>query len=237
MRPINNWNNVKPATMGDFAKLPAGGYVCKIKQAKVEQKQRQDQTTYEMLSIAFDIYEGDYAGYFEDQYRESTYSDKKWKGVIRQIIPSDDGTVKDERIKSFFKGAITAIEESNPGYHFNFDERTLTDKLVGILFREEEYDYEGRQGMTVKPFVMMDIHKVATGEFTVPKPKMLNREQGVIPGSVFPPTYQNGEYQSFNPYNLSTIPNQSMHIPSSPQFVPNAAPKFEELKTDEDLPF
>lgn len=232
MRPINNWNNVKPATMGDGTKLPAGGYVCKIKQAKVEQKHRQDKTTYEMLSIAFDIYEGDYAGFFEDQYRESTYSDKKWKGVIRQMIPADDGTDKDERIKSFFKGAITAIEESNPGYHFNFDERTLTDKLVGIIFREEEYDYEGRQGMAVKPFVMMDSHKVLAGEFTVPKPKMLNRDQNATTDGFAQQPYQGSpSYQSFGAPNMPTIPNQS-------QYIPSVTPaRFEELKTDDDLPF
>jgi hypothetical protein len=225
MRPINNWNDVKPMTMGDFAKLPAGGYVCKIKQAKVEQKQRQDQTTYEMLCIAFDIYEGEYSGFFEDQFRESTYSDKKWKGVIRQMLPSDDGTEKDNRIKGFFKGAITAIEESNPGYHFNFDERTLSDKLVGVIFREEEYDINGRNGMAVKPFVLTDIHKILSGEFTVPAPKMINREQSST-ANPFP----SQTYQGFPPSNIDVIPNQSAYIPSQPaNFVP--------LPTDEDLPF
>lgn len=215
MRQIANWNDVKPATMGDGTKLPAGGYVCKIKQAKVEQKQRQDRTTYEMLSIAFDIYDGEYAGFFEDQYRESTYSDKKWKGVIRQMIPADDGTEKDNRIKSFFKGAITAIEESNPGYHFNFDERTLTDKLVGIIFREEEYDYDGRQGMAVKPFIMMDSHKVSAGEFNIPKPKMLNRDQQTSPAPYAVPAYQ----------------------APAPSFYPQQPANFVPLPTDDDLPF
>lgn len=228
MRPINNWNEVKPMTMGENAKLPAGGYVCKIKQAKVEQKTRQDQTTYEMLSIAFDIYEGEYSGYFEEQFRESTYSDKKWKGVIRQMLPSDDGTEKDNRIKGFFKGAITAIEESNPGYHFNFDERTLSDKLVGVIFREEEYDYEGRQGMTVKPFILMDTHKILNGEFTVPSPKMLNKEQAPAPAYASP--YSVPTYQNFPPQDIPVIPNQSAFIPTQPaNFVP--------LPTDDDLPF
>lgn len=77
MRAFSNWNDVKPMQMGDKSKLPAGGYVCRIKQAKVEQAQRQDGSMYERLSIAFDIDEGEYSGFFADQFRESQYSDKK----------------------------------------------------------------------------------------------------------------------------------------------------------------
>lgn len=228
MRPISNWQNVKPATIGSGAKLPADGYVCKIKTARVEQKMRADNTCFEMLSIAFDIYEGEYAGYFEEQFNETNFADKKWKGVIRQMIPTDDGSEKDEKIKSFFKGAITAIEESNPGYHFDFDEKKLAGKLVGIVFREEEYDYEGRRGMAVKPFVMTDVHKIANGEYTVPKPKML-QSNSQIPQMPYSATPAVGAVGASEPY-------PSPYMPLAYQETPT--PNFETLGTNgDDLPF
>ncbi len=64
--------------------------------------------------------------------------DKKWKGVIRQFLPKDDGTDNDEWTKSSFKGLTTAFEHSNPGYTWNWEETSLVGKLVGILFRNEE---------------------------------------------------------------------------------------------------
>lgn len=216
MRPISNWNNVQPAQPGDRTKLPADAYVCRIKQAKVEQVQRTDGGFYERLSIAFDIEEGDYAGYFDEQYRSNAYGDRRWKGVFRQTIPADDGSEKDERTKSYFKGIITAIEDSNYGYKFNFDENTLSGKQVGIIFREEEYDYNGHHGMMTKPFIMIDVKKVTTGDFTIPKPKMLSNEQVNAPYSAPAPTFDS------NPY---TAPAQ----PQPQNFVP--------LSTDDDLPF
>ena len=39
----------------------------------------------------------------------------------------------------FFKGLITAIERSNPGFIWNWDENSLKGKLFGGVFGREEY--------------------------------------------------------------------------------------------------
>lgn len=51
MKALNGYNEVKAST-GEYARLPAGGYVCKI--TKVE-----DVAAKEYLRVSFDIYEGE----------------------------------------------------------------------------------------------------------------------------------------------------------------------------------
>ena len=38
-----------------------------------------------------------------------------------------------------FKGFIKSVEESNPGYVWNWDESTLKGKKVGLILQEEEF--------------------------------------------------------------------------------------------------
>lgn len=228
MRTINNWGAITPAQMGDRAKLPADAYVCRIKSATVETITTQS-GSFEKLVLMYDIEEGEWAGYYTDLWRSNTAADKKWKGTFRQTIPLDNGTDQDEKTKRYFKGAITAIEESNPGYTFNFDEKTLVGKLVGVMYREEEYDFNGYHGMAAKPFFLMDIHRIANGDYTIPKPKMMEAPQA--------PSYHSAPY---NPYIPQAAPAQAPAPVQVPSYIPmGAVPTggFEEIKGDDDLPF
>ena len=136
MKPIANWANVQAAKERDV--LPAGGYVVKIVGAKVA-----EYPGFERLEIALDIAEGDHKGFYEADFKGQTQEDKKWKGVLRQYLPKDDGSQGDEWTKSSLKALIEAIEESNPGYHWDWDEAKLKGKTVGCLFRLEEWAYNG----------------------------------------------------------------------------------------------
>lgn len=169
IRKPNNWENVKEFT--DRPKLPLGAYVCKIKQASVTDSGFGDQ-----LCILFDIAEGDYNGYFTRDYAENTNANKKWRGVLRIWLPKDDGSDKDELTKRTLKGAITAIEKSNPGYLWNWDETSLVGKQIGVVFRNEEWAYEGKTGWAVRPFRAISIDNVRYGEFTLPKDKPLKNK-------------------------------------------------------------
>lgn len=131
IRKPNNWNEVQEFT--DRPKLPLGAYVCKVRRAVV-----QSNDFGEQLCILFDIAEGEFAGFFDSDFKSNTRDDKKWKGVLRQFLPRDDGSEKDEWTKSSFKGMVTSFEKSNPGYQWNWDEASLSGKLVGILFRNED---------------------------------------------------------------------------------------------------
>ena len=39
---------------------------------------------------------------------------------------------------------MTAVEDSNEGYHWGWDESTLKDKLVGAKFYIEQSEYDGK---------------------------------------------------------------------------------------------
>lgn len=169
IRKPNNWNEVQEFT--DRQKLPLGAYVCKVKKAVVQS------TDYgEQLCMLFDIFEGDFKGFYDGDFKANTREDKKWKGVLRQFIPKDDGSEKDEWTKSSFKGMVTAFEKSNPGYQWNWDEASLAGKVVGILFRNEEWEYDNKTGWTVRPFRAISVDSVRSGDFTLPKDKPLKNK-------------------------------------------------------------
>lgn len=169
IRKPNNWNEVQEFT--DRPKLPLGAYVCKVRRAVV-----QSNDFGEQLCILFDIAEGEFAGFFDSDFKSNTRDDKKWKGVLRQFLPRDDGSEKDEWTKSSFKGMVTSFEKSNPGYQWNWDEASLSGKLVGILFRNEEWEWDGKSGWAVRPFRAISIDSVRSGDFTVPKDKPLKNK-------------------------------------------------------------
>lgn len=168
IRRPNNWNEVKE--FSDRQKLPLGAYVCKVKRAAVQANEFGEQ-----LCIVFDIVEGEFSGFFNDDFKNNNSENKKWKGVLRIFIPKDDGSEKDEWTKRSFKGMVTAFEKSNPGYKWNWDEASLTGKLIGILFRNEEWEYDGKTGWTVRPFRAISVDSVRSEDFRLPNDKPLKK--------------------------------------------------------------
>lgn len=73
------------------------------------------------------------------------------KVCCAQYLPKEDGTEKDGWTASALKALIAAVEESNPGFHFDWDEKKLKDKVAGCLFRSEEWAFNGRTGWTTRP--------------------------------------------------------------------------------------
>lgn len=162
-----NWEDVRP--LNERRKIPAGAYECVVKQAQVVRGDKGD-----MLCILFDIDAGEYAGYYQDDFTANTREDKKWKGVLRQFLPKDDGSDRDKWTKSQFKAVVQAFEESNRGYTWNWDERSLKGKVIGILLRNEEWAYNGKTGWTARPYKAISVDAVADGKYTLPKDKPLN---------------------------------------------------------------
>lgn len=198
-----NWENIQ--IISERKTLPLDAYVCKIKKAVVQQNTYGDQ-----LCVLFDISEGDFARFYDEDFKNNQNEDKKWKGVIRLFLPTNDGSDKDEWTKRTLKGFITAVENSNRGYVWNWDETTLTGRTIGILMRNEEWAYNGKTGWAVRPFRAISADSVRNGEFTLPKDKPLNPLTGT-------PTY------------VST--NQPVND------VPYGFNDFKPLPGDDDVPF
>lgn len=168
MKPINNWNDVQATT--DRVKLPNGAYLCRILGAEV----RQTKSGSEMLVISIDITEGEFKDYYANDYRSQNREDKKWRGVVRIFVPTDDGSERDSYTKSNFKAFTNAVEDSNSGYHWDWNEEGLKGKSIGMLTRNEEWEMNGNTGMSVRPFKLIATKRVKDGNFTIPKDKYLN---------------------------------------------------------------
>ena len=151
--------------------LPAGGYVAKILNAKVD-----EYSWGEVLVISFDIAEGEYKDFFRKQYNENTREDKKWKGNFRLTVPNEGNQYFDSQ-KRTFGNAIWAIEESNPGYHWDWNETALKGKMVGVLFRDREWEMDdGRFGWSTECCTFVSVEDVRTGNFKQPKDKPLRKK-------------------------------------------------------------
>lgn len=139
MRKPQGYDQAQAIT-GDYQTLPPGGYICRIKKAE-EQFTR---TNKQMLVLYVDIAEGEYQGYFQRIYDANTNKDKKWPngGIYRQLT---EGKSMD-----FFKGMVTCVEKSNPGYvgfdeHGELDERKLAGKMVGCVYGREQYEKDNKE--------------------------------------------------------------------------------------------
>ena len=157
LKPIN-WGNVKGVNGGEgFQKLPAGGYVCKIQNVV-------DVPDKEYLVIDLDIAEGEYKGYFENQYVRfgGNWKCKKYQSYRERALP-------------IFKGFTTSVEESNDRYLWDFDETKLKGKLVGVIFGEEEYLTDsGDIKIVVKPQHFRSVKTIREGDYAVPAIKRLD---------------------------------------------------------------
>lgn len=175
MKPFADYETTQAA--GEFEKLPKGAYEVRIEQAKVTTYTGKDGTPFEKLEIAFDIDKGEYAGYYRRNLETQQQEDKKWKGVLRIYVPKDDGSEKDLWTKRKFKAIIQAIEDSNPGYHWDWNESGLRGKIVGCIFQWKEWAYNGKNGWFANPYNFIDVAKVRSGEFKLPDDKPLPENQ------------------------------------------------------------
>ena len=160
---------------GELPKLEAGGYVIKIMAVEVEDTQRGAR-----IALQFDIAEGEHKGFFKKLYdaTPNDWDNKKWKGSYRIKIPKDEGDeARYRKAVGFFKSQIEAFEKSNPNFKLDaskdWDEQKLKGKLVGALFNEKEYDFNGRHGFFTQCKRFVPAADIREGNFTIPKPDML----------------------------------------------------------------
>jgi len=119
--------------------LPKGAYVIEIKGAR-EDGNRNGSGSH--LTIAFDIAEGEYAGFYQNQFDGNTNEDKKWPNdaTYYLTIPSDNSqTFIWDNWNTFFAD----LEDSNNGYVFSGNPKDLKGKKIGGKFHIEQTEYNG----------------------------------------------------------------------------------------------
>lgn len=166
MKAFSNYAEVQVNT-GSVEKLPVGGYVITIKSVKYEDNSAKGKA--DNIIFAFDIAEGEYKGYYAKRFENDTNEDKKWKGTYRLSVPTDDGSQNDGYAKSRFKGFMTSVEESNPGYKWNWDEQTLKGKMLGAAVGEINTEIEGKAITYTAMRYAVSVDSVRKG-ITPPKP-------------------------------------------------------------------
>lgn len=78
--------------------------------------------------------------------------------------------------KKGLKLTLERIKKSNNlniDFSKEWDGKALKGCKVGMIFQEQEYDYEGKQGMSTQPYGVITLEALKEGKFTLPKPKYL----------------------------------------------------------------
>lgn len=153
MNPISNYDSVE-AISTEKKRLGPGGYVCKV--TKVE-----DVADREYLKMEYDIVEGEFKGYWSSN--EENYG---WRdSFIRSY--------KDKAL-GFFKQFMNSVESSNSGFRWEWNEKALVGKLIGIVLAEEEYERrDGDVGTRLRVAKVASIDDIRSGHYTVPEKKVL----------------------------------------------------------------
>lgn len=189
-KPIN-WDSTKAIKGGEpMSKVPAGGYICKIIHVY-------DVADKQYLKVELDIMEGEYKGIFSDRYAKFGGN---WPCF--RICSYKDKAV------GMFKGFITSVEESNDHYQFDFNEQTLVNKLVGVLFGEEEFiTNDGEVKVNCKPQFFRSVAAIRSGDYEIPQIKRINpTTNNVIPVYKVPKrgTPEDIPYPAVDPFAQST---------------------------------
>lgn len=145
-----------------------GGYILKILGANKE-KSRNGQ---DMLVLSFDIVEGEYADYFTKKWKRAKEQgqDYKW-GCKYYLVIGNDG------YEGRLKALTTSVEKSNSGYTWYWNEESFVGKLVGGIFREEDYVINGEVRTSCKLWQVRSVETIRKGEFDIPKKKELSGDQ------------------------------------------------------------
>ena len=164
MEKVKGYDEAQALT-GEYERLEAGGYICKIKSAKEEKSK----TGKRMLVIALDIDEGDKKEFFKKRFDEDTRTEKKWPAgaIYRQMLEG-------EKAPGFLKGLMTSLENSNEGFKWDWDEKKLANLKCGAIFGEEEYEkLDGSVGISTKVKFIRTVQAIKEGKFKVPEIKKL----------------------------------------------------------------
>lgn len=176
MKKFNGYDKAKEAAQYQPGmKLPAGGYVCKVLGVKYEEGKG---GASDDIAIQFDIEEGEFKGFFQKQYEANSSEDKKYKGIVRIYVPTDDGSDRDTWTKNSFARWTDAFEKSNTGYTWDWDEKKWKGKLIGITFGETGTVIQGREVVYTEARSAEPVENIRSGNYYKQKFKAKNGYTG-----------------------------------------------------------
>lgn len=170
MKPINNFEKVQGYTNGSM-QLPVGGYVVKITGVRYENGHNGGS---DRIVVAFDVAEGEHAGFFKKRFDSDQNEDRKWKGTTVLYVPKEDGSEQDEWTIRRLKTFTNALEDSNQNYHWDWDENKWKGLLVGGVFGEVHTVIDGKQIQYTTFRNACSVEDIRKGNFKIPKVQLKN---------------------------------------------------------------
>ena len=90
------------------------------------------------------------------------------------------------------KTTLERIKQSNNlriDFSKDWDGAALKGCKVGMIFREQEWSYNGMTGMTAQPYQVITLDALRNGNFTLPNPKYLSQSDNdnYVPNNNFVP--------------------------------------------------
>lgn len=164
-----NWDKIEGIEYGDYETLELGGHEVVIKNAY----EYTGKTGNTSLKVEVDIAGNDkQAGFFQKQFDNNNNANKTWStGACKYISLKEE-----ENCIAMFKGFTTSVEKSNPGYVWNFDEKTLIGKKLCGVFGLEQYEkQDGTTGFATRLTQFRSLDKL--NEVKIPKVRLLNGTQ------------------------------------------------------------
>lgn len=177
---MKQFNKFERKEQTEFELLPKGAYVIKFLSVKEEENANKGSR---YLKIAFDIAEGEYKDFYKKLFDNSTKEDKKWPNDAVIYITSPDDNSEQWIIDNFNK-FMTAVEDSNKDYHWNWDESTLKDKLVGAKFCIEQSEYDSKIYDHTKAKWFIAAQKIRDGKYgQLPNDKLIKSTSSSSPAN------------------------------------------------------
>ena len=167
LKKADNYDSV--VVNEDFVALELGGHKGIIKKVEEYTSQISGNTS---LKVEVDTDKNDkQPNYYQEQYDNNTNMNKKWStGATKYVSLKED-----EKCVKMLKAFITAVENSNPSFTYNWDKdiEQLNGKKVGLVFGLEEYeDNEGKLKTATKLTQFRSLDKV--DNVKIPKVKLLD---------------------------------------------------------------
>lgn len=170
MKKFEKFETAQIRTGSVFDPLPKGAYVLKIVNAK-ETENRNGNGSH--IKIAFDIAEGDYKDFYKKQFEANTNEDKRWPfdGVHNLTAPDDNSP---QWMIDQFGTFIAALEDSNEGYHWDWNESKWKNLVIGALFRIEQSESNGTVYDHTRPFWFRSAQSIRDQKYgRLPKDKLV----------------------------------------------------------------
>ncbi len=154
MRAIDNWDAIEERKEGSYQNPPPGGYIVQITAV-------QDDEGKECLRIEWDYAAPPWAGFNQKTFERAKF----WPSPLFRSYK--------ESALGFFKGFKTAVEQSNPGYVFDWrNPLALQGKYIGVVLGEELYTAKnGEQRTRLYVDQTRSVQAIRDGDFEVPARK------------------------------------------------------------------